>query len=468
LDAATGDAAAKVLVLSSIFSTDRILLYSSFMDVATPAFDPVVWGHGPNDPSFFDPQQHDRYFSPWPAAVRTRHWIDKLRHLASFSWDFAIGAPSRHSAWALTKRDTAAISERALHGVGRLIGRSKEPVWIDRTVGRIITRHGVSDALLRLLDQLEPRAVLALCPFQPEQIYTVAAAQRLGIPTIAYITSFDNITTKGRLAIDYDAYAVWSEQMAVELRRHYPASRDRSVHVIGSPQYDVFRQPRFESERGAFADEFGLDADRPIVVYCLGSPNIVQEDYGALRFCERATAHDPRLRDAQVIVRPHPGFREHGYSVLDEIRTRFPKVVVQGAHRHWTTAPYQNTTSIWEWVNTMRHADVVVNLASSVTIDASVFDRPVVNLDFDPSPGASRTRLVHDINHVWEHFKPLAESSGVQLADGESQLVDAVSSYLDDPAKDREGRAWMVERVCGRVDGHAGARLADLTASMVR
>jgi len=48
-------------------------------------------------------------------------------------------------------------------------------------------------------------------------------------------------------------------------------------------------------------------------------------------------------------------------------------------------------------VNTFRHADVVVNFSSTVAIDAAIFDKPVVNLDFDPetrpaAPGIDKSR----------------------------------------------------------------------------
>jgi hypothetical protein len=103
----------------------------------------------------------------------------------------------------------------------------------------------------------------------------------------------------------------------------------------------------------------------------------------------------------------------------------------------------------------------VVNLSSTATVDAAICGRPVVNLDFDPEPGAPRGALVHDINHLWPHFQPVAESGGVWLACDMDSVVAGVRAYLADPTLHAERRRWIVSHVAGAVDGAAGARMAE-------
>jgi CDP-glycerol glycerophosphotransferase (TagB/SpsB family) len=123
----------------------------------------------------------------------------------------------------------------------------------------------------------------------------------------------------------------------------------------------------------------------------------------------------------------------------------------------------QDEEQIVEWVNTFRHADVVVNLSSTVTVDAAIFDRPVVNLDFDPQPGATDQELIKDINHKWNHFKPIAESGGVWLANDFDEAAHAVKTYLKNPNLHQAKRRWITEYVCGYVDGKCGGRMARAT-----
>src|SRR5262249_31673635 len=121
----------------------------------------------------------------------------------------------------------------------------------------------------------------------------------------------------------------------------------------------------------------------------------------------------------------------------------------------------QGERQIREWVNTFRHADVVVNLSSTVTVDAAICDRPVVNLDYDPEPGQPNQDLVKDVNHAWTHFKPSAESGGVWLVNNPEEMVAAVRTYLAHPELHREKRRWIAEFVCGYIDGRCGERMAE-------
>jgi hypothetical protein len=166
------------------------------------------------------------------------------------------------------------------------------------------------------------------------------------------------------------------------------------------------------------------------------------------------------LGDVQMIVRPHP--IHDNEEMVDMFRPFAPRVVVQRTAKVGTslTARSQDEGQVTEWVNTFRHADVVVNLSSTVTVDAAIFDRPIINLDYDPAPSQKDQELIKEINHQWTHFKPVAESGGVWLVNNDDELTQAVRSYLQQPEQHRKGRRWIVDHVCGYADGLCGERMA--------
>ena len=127
----------------------------------------------------------------------------------------------------------------------------------------------------------------------------------------------------------------------------------------------------------------------------------------------------------------------------------------------------QDEAQIIDWVNTFRHADVVVNLSSTVTVDAAIFDTPVVNLDFDPQPGRFDQALINDVNHKWSHFKPIAESGGVWLVNDFDELENAIKTYLENPSLHAADRKWIAAYVCGSLDGRCGERMAEAIADFV-
>jgi hypothetical protein len=314
------------------------------------------------------------------------------------------------------------------------------------------------EAVTRLRAE-RPAALFATNPFWFTEPAVVAAAKNLGIPTLALIPSWDNISTKNRMVYKYDGYVVWSEQAKKELHQFYPQSRSVPIYVVGAPQFDIFFEERYSQTRGEFLSKQGLRADLPVIVYALGSPNFLQEHHGAIEMAEKLVAGE--LGNVQMIVRPHP---IHDNAEMVNLFEKYgPRVVVQktGVAGAAVTGRFQGEGQIVEWVNTFKHADVVVNLSSTVAIDAAIFDRPVVNLDYDPEPGQPKEQLIKEINHLWTHFKPIAESGGMWLTNNFDETLKAVRTYLSQPELHRERRRWMAEYVCGYLDGRCGARMAD-------
>jgi hypothetical protein len=103
---------------------------------------------------------------------------------------------------------------------------------------------------------------------------------------------------------------------------------------------------------------------------------------------------------------------------------------------------------------------VTINVASSITIDAAIFDTPVVNLRFDAEPGRPYLKSVRR-QYDTDHYKQVLRTGAVRLADSPEQLVDEVRRYLVDPAHERAERANLVRALCYRLDGRAGARVAE-------
>jgi len=256
----------------------------------------------------------------------------------------------------------------------------------------------------------------------------------------------------------YDGYIVWSDRMKQELLERYPEAARAPVFVVGAPQFDIFFRRELFLGREEFCRRQGLDPHLPIVVNAMGVANCVEEHHGALDLAHRLIRGE--LGEVQLIVRPHPF--QNSLELREMFRPYGPRVVVQqgGDPGEKRTLRSQDLEGVAEWVNTFRHADVVVHLSSTVAIDAAIFDRPSVCLDYDPTPGSPRQALVREVNHHWTHYKPVAESGGMWLASSPEEVVEAVRSYLRNPALHREARRKMAAYVCGRIDGRSSNRMA--------
>ena len=452
---------AHILVLSTSLLTDRVFLYTRFLERLGQQATVTVWANSANLPRNRDLWRSSRSeIEGFPRVGPFREFPHNfLRRLNEFVWDYRHRPPSRLSMWQHVRSRTIPGSIRALRLPARFLALMRAERTLERQLGKLLLSYPRCPEAVERLKSMSPDLVITTGPFQFEQPAIVAAARNLGIPVLALIPSWDNVSTKHRMVFSYDGFIVWSDRTKEELRRFYPDSRHVPIYVVGAAQFDVFFQERFHVTREVFCSDYGLRPELPIIVYAVGSPNFLKEHHGAVDMAGRVARGD--LGNVQMIVRPHP-LHDNG-EMESQLKEFYPHVVLQKTADVGVAlnARLQDERQIKEWVNTFRHADVVINLSSTVAIDAAIFDRPVVNLDYDPEPGQPNQTLVKDVNHVWTHFKPVAESGGLWLVNNAEEMVEAVKTYLANPGLHRDKRRWIAESVCQHVDGHSGERMAE-------
>lgn len=456
----------KVLILTSSLLTDRMLVFTDFFDVLRSDIEIEVWSQSYNNP------RHKEIWNSQQVRLMPFPEINPLpefphnyaRRLNEFVWDHTLQPPSRVSLMQ-HRRQHMGLDLKLL----KLISRGFAGLRLERSLEKVVEKLMLSyDRCPDAKEQLtrsRPSAVVVTGPFQFKQPAIAAVAKNLGIPVLALIPSWDNVSTKNRFVFNYDGYIVWNARLRDELHHFYPETRDKPIYVVGAPQFDVFYNQDFHQTREVFCSTIGIDPKLPIVLYALGSPNFLVEHHGALNLAKQISRGE--LGDIQMVVRPHP---LHNEGEMERLFDGFgPRVVVQRTAEPGDRAlgRTQDGDQIVDWVNTFRHADIVINLCSTVSIDAALFDRPIINLDFDPQPGQPDQRLIHDINHNWTHFSPVAESGGVLLVRDYDAMVAAIETYLRQPELHREQRRFIAQLVCEHLDGKCGERMAEAIIDFV-
>jgi CDP-Glycerol:Poly(glycerophosphate) glycerophosphotransferase len=454
------------LLLSTSLLVDRVFLYTALVPTLAQKGDVNIWASSFNGHAGNVWDDLDATVEAFPSVGSFREFPHNyLRRLNEYVWDYRFKPPSRLSMMKYRRDVQSRFLIRALKTPARVLASMRTEMGVEASLERLLLSYPRSPEAAAKLSAKRPDVIITTGPFQFEQPAIFSVAKKLNIPTLAYIPSWDNVSTKNRMVFNYDGYIVWNERTRDELNEFYPRTKDSPVYVVGSPQFDVFHQERFHTSREEFCASQGLDPGLPIIVYAIGSPNFLKEQYGAEYIANRIA--EGHLGDVQLLVRPHP---IHDNAELRELfdshgsRVRLQRTRNAGKALNSRT---QDHTEVVEWVNTFRHADVVVNLSSTVTIDAAKFDKPVVNLDFDPQPGQKDQQLIRDVNHKWTHFKPIAESGGVWLVNDFHELEAAIKAYLQDPTLHRKRREWIVEHVCGYSDANCGERMAEAIADFV-
>src|SRR5581483_1825228 len=199
------------------------------------------------------------------------------------------------------------------------------------------------------------------------------AARALGIPVVAAIQSWDHLSSKAPLHIPADVTLVWNEVQRREAVEMHGLAPD-SVVVTGAQCFDQCFAWTPTRSREALCAAFGLDPARPVILYVCSAMSPVPdplEPYFVKEWIETLRASsDPMLRDANVLVRPHPErMREWDGISLDGL----PHVAVHGG------APIAGDARA-DYFDSLAHSTAVVGLCTSAFLEAAILGRPVLTL----------------------------------------------------------------------------------------
>lgn len=299
--------------------------------------------------------------------------------------------------------------------------------------------------------------VISTLPHAHEEAPPAVVARHLGIPTAAWINSWDNLTSKPAYFTGYDHYFVWSERLRSELLRYYPEAAPATVDVTGVPHFDWYQRPCMRMSRADLCAEHGFDPGRPLVLYGTATPHLAPNEHLIVQRLARDLSEMEGR--PQLLVRLHPGdaggrFRD--WNPGSSVAIQVPGERGRGKLGGYCPTPEENR----EMVSSICHADVVVNLASTLTLDAALCDRPVVNIAFDLSPERSFQATIDQYYAEYDHYRTVAESGAVRLARSPEELLAQVADCLREPGAGREERRRLVDLWCGPFDGGSGRRLA--------
>jgi hypothetical protein len=290
-------------------------------------------------------------------------------------------------------------------------------------------------------------------------------ARRLRIPSLCVVLSWDNLTSKGYMAAVPDHLVVWNERMrdeAVELHDFAPSA----VEVAGVAHFDIYQQVDSLLSREQVCARLGLQADRPIVLFGTVSPFLFDYNHEVAQLVAEA-ASDGRIQgDAQLVIRLHPQSASPGpygdvHERYRELQRRFCRTVsldiphVAASRLQWAL-PREDM----RWLaSLLRHSDVLLNVASTLAIDAALAGTPVIGVAFD---GAQSLPYERSIRRAYDytHYHRIVATGGVPLAHSLPELIEQVNRYLMDPTLDADGRRRIAIDQAWRLDGRSGQRVA--------
>lgn len=295
-------------------------------------------------------------------------------------------------------------------------------------------------------------------------IQAVQAAQWLGIPTATFIFSWDNLTSQGRILMRYDYFLVWNEELKGQLLNMYKWIKPENVFVTGTPQFDLhFREESYLS-RDSYCRQVGADPNRPIVLYTTGMPNHMPGEPEIVEGIADILAKYPAEKRPQLLVRV---YAKDLTGRFDDLRKRRSDILFADPiwEPEWLTPKEEDSKAL---VNALRHCDLGINVASTISLELCMFDKPAINVGYNP-PSISLDELSYAGYYEFDHYKPIVETGAVEVASNPEQMSDMIAHALTAPEDGSRERREMIERMFGAtLDGNSGRRVAETLLQLAR
>jgi len=318
--------------------------------------------------------------------------------------------------------------------------KNKSNAGLKRVRKKIIQLEKSTDYYNQCLEALKkenPSLVFCTSQRSSSVIAPIEAAKSLGIPTVCFIFSWDNLP-KATIVVEADYYFVWSKHMKDELLFYYPNVTDEQVIITGTPQFEGHFDNKYLKTKKEFFKEYNLDPDKNYICFSgddvTTSPN---DPYYLEDTAEAVKRLNAKGFNIGIIFRRCPVDFSDRY---DFVIKKHEDIIVPIAPK-WEQAgsmwnaimPTKKDTELL--INTAKHTDLVINVGSSMAFDYACHKKPCAFINYDTK---KRNHPTWDIEHIYKyvHFQSMPNKKAVYWLNDKEEIEHIINKALASDNKD--------------------------------
>jgi len=297
-----------------------------------------------------------------------------------------------------------------------------------------------------ILQSAKPDVVFCTHQRASNAVAPMLAASDLGIKTACFIHSWDNIP-KGVLLVKANCYLVWSDYMKQEMLLHYSFLIPSSIKITGTPQFVNYFEPRFRLNRDEFCKLIGVNPNKKYLLFTGNDKTTSPNDPTYLsHLCEAVIKLNNSLDNYEVLFRPNPiDINESFNSILKKYSNIVTIVKPDwiGENLKWNVGG-PNEKDIILLINTILHSEVVINMGSTMAVDAAFLNKPTCYIKYDV------TNNYHwNIDKIFKfiHFKMIEDIEPVFWINSKDCFLPIIKMALQNPNKFIDGRTKWISKV---------------------
>lgn len=324
---------------------------------------------------------------------------------------------------------------RLVRSLSRPFSRILTASFFTKLEALLLSRSPSFDQLVR---EYHPVLVVtATVGFDAWEAEIILLSNKANILTVAIDFSWDNLTMNSKHIRKTDYLVAWNEIMKKEAVDIHGYSHDR-VFVSGTLKFDpYFYGVDPLTSREQFLKLKGLNPDNKTILYTTVTRAYPFQKKYIRNLIELRSNN--KIPYVNILIRIHPRDDYENYREFSDVHGCC--VERSGKVDGCAEMDYADIINL---KNSIQYSDLNINYASTISIEACVFDKPIINVGF-----IDRFALAYDFNH----YRPIYKSGAVRLAKTDDELASLINTYLEKPALDREARDRIVREYVGFTDG---------------
>ena len=329
--------------------------------------------------------------------------------------------------------------------------------WIRRLARRLDYFLVRENTFAVYFKKYHPDAVFLAHLFDDLEIDLLKEAKRRGVKTVGFINSWDKLTARNIIRVLPDKMLVFNDLVKQEAIK-YADMAEKDIFVTGIPSCDWHVNYKPLSREDFFGKK-RLDLAKRLVVYAPMGKAFSNSDWDIIDLLE-SNIKSGQIKNAQLMVRfqPNDFVDEEELKRRPDLKYDRPGIRFSAERGVDWDMSFEDIKSL---TDTLANTDVFICYASSMSIDAAIFEKPVINIDFEVR---EKELMSKSPTYFYQmtHYQNAVKTGGISYPKSREELIKEINLYLDNPGHRREGRARLVKEQCWKLDGKSGERIANI------
>ncbi len=310
------------------------------------------------------------------------------------------------------------------------------------------------------LQEHKPDLIFCTTQRSTQSISALLAAKDLGIPTVAFVYSWDNVP-KAMQVVETDYYFVWSEHMKAQVLQYYPFVKEEQVIVTGTPQFEPHYHKELIKTREEFFEEYGLESNKKYICFSGDDETTSPLDQYYLEDLANAVQNlNNKGMNLGIIFRKCPV----------DLTDRYEQVIKANKDLIVSIDPlWKPVGKMWNQVmstkedvgmlvNVCYHSDFVTNVCSSTVFDFVVHNKPCIYYNYEQPQLKQGIRDIGQ-NYNYVHFRSMPSENAAVFCTDKNDLEGLIESILNGKVSNvPEGLKWY-EIIVGKTPTKASENI---------